>query len=240
MAAHFLLCPILHFMDRTSHAAVSSSHTVDVQSSPGEVTHSPSWGLQNSTGLSACFSRYTSSCSSIHLSSLMPLRVVPPSLTANILKAFSIATLYLACTASKAALQRVPFTARVTGVSLPSVQDLYQSHCLQRTGDINKTSLIPSISCFPAVGQKGTKTWNNKVPEQFLLVRNRSTAETVFIYYFLFYLQFREYLFSILKALFSILKVTFNLLFRKNQFHTPHRMIYFGENNVLEYFIFLL
>lgn len=148
MAAYFLLCPILRFTDRTSHAAVSSAHTVEVQSSPGEVTHSPSWGLQNSTGLSACFSCYASSCSSLRLSSLMPLRVLPPSLTANILKASSIATLYLARAASKAALQRLPFAARVTGVSLPSVQDLYQSPCLQRTGDINKALSHPLHKLF--------------------------------------------------------------------------------------------
>lgn len=42
MAPHFLLCPLLHFMARTSHAAVSSSHTVEVHSSLGEVTCSPS------------------------------------------------------------------------------------------------------------------------------------------------------------------------------------------------------
>lgn len=39
---HFLPCPLLQFMDSTFHTTVSSSHTAEVQSSPGEVRHLPS------------------------------------------------------------------------------------------------------------------------------------------------------------------------------------------------------
>lgn len=79
MVLHFLLCPILHFMDTPSHTTVSSSHTVEVQSSPGEVRHLPSWEFQNSSDLSTCFfvffHCYASSCSLLQLSSFMLLLV---------------------------------------------------------------------------------------------------------------------------------------------------------------------
>lgn len=84
---HFLLCPILHFMDTPSHAKVSSSHTVEVQSTPGEVRHLPSWEFQNSSDLSTCcffgfFPHcYASSCSLLQLSSFMLLLVCTTRIT---------------------------------------------------------------------------------------------------------------------------------------------------------------
>lgn len=173
MVLCFLPCPLLQFMDSTSHTAVSSSHTAEVQSSPGEVRHLPSWEFQNSKDLSACFHCYASPCSLLHLSSLMLLWICMICIArCKHFERFLHLNLVSSCSASKKALQSLPLPARITGVSQPPVS--------RGLGTSVKTSHIPYksclIFCYRAKKKKENKNWN-KISEQFLLVRNRS-AET--------------------------------------------------------------
>lgn len=170
-------------MDSPSHAAVSSSHTAEVQSSPVEVRHLPSWEFQNSKDLSACFYCYASPRSLRHLSSPVLLYVRHASLPAERFERL----LHLNFVSIAAALQRKPCRGSPSppgSLGSPSrlSKTCISATCLQRTRDIGKdlSHLLHKLFDFLISGgkEKREQPETTRFSEHFLLVRNRSAEKS--------------------------------------------------------------